>query len=129
MPSPDFNLRVREGPEKGHKHEMKQDVLVLGSKPPSDVIFEVSSVDPQHARLIFDGDRLILEDLGSQNGTFRNGTRLLGPLQVFPGDQIGLGPDVIITLEGDDPRELETEEESDLNLGYASNVTDGAAEP
>lgn len=118
-----FRLRVKQGPEKGHKHKIRQDRLVLGSQPPSDVIIPVDTVDPQHARLTFDGERLILEDLGSRHGTFRNGNRLLAPLQVFPGDRIGLGPDVILILEGDDPSAAPEREEHDPNLGLAHNST------
>ena len=60
-------------------------------------------VEPRHAQIVFQGGQVMLEDLGTQTGTFRNGQRLLGPVRVFPGDRIGLGPRVILILEGDDP--------------------------
>ncbi len=42
----------------------------------------------RHARLLVQGDRIVLEDLGSANGTF---LRIRHPVTVEPGDEIVLG--------------------------------------
>ncbi|MFZ5917686.1 MAG: FHA domain-containing protein [Chloroflexota bacterium] len=50
-------------------------------------------VSRRHARLLFDGSELRLEDIGSVNGTFLNGHRLV-PYQSMPlenGDVVQLG--------------------------------------
>jgi ABC-type multidrug transport system ATPase subunit len=45
-----------------------------------------------HARLSVRGDGAVLEDLGSANGTFVNGSRIHGPAALRRGDQIDIGP-------------------------------------
>jgi hypothetical protein len=44
-----------------------------------------------HARLFRDATRWLIEDLGSKNGTFVNGNRIIAPAEVFPGDIIKIG--------------------------------------
>jgi predicted component of type VI protein secretion system len=50
------------------------------------------SVSRRHCRLRLDGDRLIVEDLGSVNGTFLNGELLTGPSALHDGDRFRVGP-------------------------------------
>jgi pSer/pThr/pTyr-binding forkhead associated (FHA) protein len=38
-----------------------------------------------------DDDRVIVEDLGSHNGTYVNGVRLIGKAELADGDQLLLG--------------------------------------
>jgi pSer/pThr/pTyr-binding forkhead associated (FHA) protein len=109
-----LRVKVDKGPNKGKKYKVKDDELVLGSSSEANVVIEAPGVDPLHARLTLDGGQVKLEDLGSQGGTFRNGQRLLGPMQVFPGDRIGLGPEVELILQGDDPTVKQTSEDEDL---------------
>jgi ABC transport system ATP-binding/permease protein len=45
-----------------------------------------------HASLTVDGDRVVLADLGSSNGTFVNGVRLTRPSVLSVGDSIDIGP-------------------------------------
>lgn len=113
---------MKAGPKPGHKYPLQQDRLILGSSEQADIVIPVESVDPQHASLTFEGQRLILADLDSRGGTFRNGQRLLAPLQVFPGDRIGLGPDVVLILDGQDPAAQKVEGgEGELDPGLAGS--------
>ena len=54
-------------------------------------VFDRPSVSGRHARLRRDGSNIVIEDLGSSNGTFINGRRVEGPTVVRPGDLVGLG--------------------------------------
>ena len=45
-----------------------------------------------HASLAVDGEKVVLADLGSSNGTFVNGQRLAIPRTLKPGDRIDVGP-------------------------------------
>lgn len=45
-----------------------------------------------HAELVVDRNGVNLRDLGSANGTWLNGARLLRPALLRPGDQVGIGP-------------------------------------
>lgn len=44
-----------------------------------------------HARLVPQGDAVVLEDLGSTNGTYLNGQPLTGPQPLHDGDRIRIG--------------------------------------
>jgi hypothetical protein len=48
-------------------------------------------VSRRHARIVLDGGRPYLEDLGSANGTFINLARLEGRALLFPGDLVFIG--------------------------------------
>ncbi len=45
-------------------------------------------ISRHHLRLEIDGDRILVEDLGSTNGTFVNEERLTGPAELKPGDRL-----------------------------------------
>ncbi|MCC6403335.1 MAG: FHA domain-containing protein [Fimbriimonadaceae bacterium] len=47
-----------------------------------------SSVSRSHARLVPEGDGYTVEDLGSSNGTFVNGVRLIAPTRLQRGDTV-----------------------------------------
>ncbi len=48
-------------------------------------------ISREHARIVRQGWRVILEDLGSSNGTFLNDQRLVAPAQLRDGDRIKVG--------------------------------------
>jgi pSer/pThr/pTyr-binding forkhead associated (FHA) protein len=64
---------------------------LIGSDPACDLVAARPSVSGHHCRLTQAGDGYLLEDLGSTNGTFVNGTRIASPTRVTPGDAITLG--------------------------------------
>jgi serine phosphatase RsbU (regulator of sigma subunit) len=72
-------------------HEQGDGAFTLGRGTGSDVIIPDYSMSRQHARILFEGDGWLLEDLGARNGTFLNGTRLEGRRALAAGDVIRLG--------------------------------------
>jgi len=56
---------------------------------------EIHLEDPfastRHARLVRQGGVVVLEDLGSTNGTYLNEELLEGPRPLHPGDRIRIG--------------------------------------
>ena len=56
---------------------------------------EIQIEDPfassHHARITRQGHVLVIEDLGSTNGTYLNGSPLSGPQPLHPGDRIRIG--------------------------------------
>ena len=48
-------------------------------------------VSRRHAALSRDGERWVLRDLGSTNGTRVNGVRVVEDVEVRPGDRVNLG--------------------------------------
>lgn len=65
---------------------------VLGRSLDADIRFDVPGVSRRHARIVVDGERVALEDLGSQNGTYLRGERISGPATLVDGDEVRLGP-------------------------------------
>lgn len=52
-------------------------------------------VSQVHARVFSDAGKVIVEDLGSTNGTYVNGTRLTAPHSLRQGDRIQIGGTVL----------------------------------
>ncbi len=65
--------------------------MVIGRIPGCDQVIDLPMISSRHARLFREGDRILIEDLRSSNGTFVNGTRVEGPVVLNSGDEIGLG--------------------------------------
>jgi len=56
---------------------------------------EDTFVSQLHARVFNDSGNIIVEDLGSTNGTYLNGTRLTAPTALHRGDRIQFGSTVL----------------------------------
>jgi ABC-type multidrug transport system ATPase subunit/pSer/pThr/pTyr-binding forkhead associated (FHA) protein len=69
----------------------------------ADTDFELSHVEisRQHCRFSWDGKTCTVEDLGSVRGTRVNGQRIEAITTLQPGDQVGIGPAVIVFGLGD----------------------------
>lgn len=55
------------------------------------IVVNEALVSRKHARIVLDGGRPYIEDLGSANGTFVNQARLHGRALLFPGDHVFVG--------------------------------------
>jgi pSer/pThr/pTyr-binding forkhead associated (FHA) protein len=64
---------------------------VLGRGESADIQLEDTFASSSHARLVAEGDVIVLEDLGSTNGTYLNGEPLRGPQPLHVGDSIRIG--------------------------------------
>jgi hypothetical protein len=65
--------------------------VVVGRAPGADIVIGASFVSGRHARFSRLGDNLIIEDLGSTNGTTVNGVDVNGAVQLEEGDIVGIG--------------------------------------
>jgi|YNPBryantNP2012_1023418.scaffolds.fasta_scaffold02377_8 pSer/pThr/pTyr-binding forkhead associated (FHA) protein len=90
-------LVMNQGPKTGETFVLDKDVIALGRAPTNDIVIAEPQVSRQHARIVRQGDVLVLEDLGSTNGTFVNGIRLVSPHVLVGGDVIALGDAVRFT--------------------------------
>jgi hypothetical protein len=81
----------------GTEHEL-QERLTIGRGSENDLVLTSKKVSREHAQIRFDRGRWVVEDRGSFNGTFLNGTRLpLGaPAPLHHADRIGIGPETIL---------------------------------
>jgi len=83
-------LIAQEGPLKGQRWALKR-TLVLGREPSCDVVIANRQVSRFHARLTPTAEGVMLEDLGSKNGTHHNGHLLGSPVMLQDGDVLQIG--------------------------------------
>ena len=63
----------------------------IGKGPDNELILGDAAVSTNHALIRYDGQKHVLIDVGSRNGTFHNETRLTDPRELKSGDVIKLG--------------------------------------
>jgi predicted component of type VI protein secretion system len=95
-----FQLVMHRGPRPGQVFELPRSTVSIGRDPGNQVVINDPQISRQHARITPQGGLLILEDLGSTNGTTVNGLRIVGAHTLAHGDEIGLGDDVTLTFQG-----------------------------
>lgn len=97
-------LKVVAGPARGTTIAIGDDPVVLGRDEQDEArLGGDPEVSRRHAKVeAFDG-RLLIEDLGSTNGTFVNGGQVAGPTVVGPGDAIWVGTSTMLVQPADEP--------------------------
>lgn len=103
-----YRMHVHTGPDSGTRIELSKDVTALGRDVTNDVVLADAEVSRRHARITIGDSGAILEDLGSTNGSFVNGERLLGPRLLEDGDLIGFGESVKLVFEAREALAVET---------------------
>lgn len=76
------------GPIAGRRYKLGDGEYVIGRRSDCQIFVPDMRVSRQHARLWKDGDGWKLEDLGSNNGTYINGTRVQGSAPLKHEDEI-----------------------------------------
>jgi pSer/pThr/pTyr-binding forkhead associated (FHA) protein len=66
-------------------------VLTIGRGPDCDLVLEDNQVSKRHAQIRRQDSFMFLYELGSKNGTYLNGKRLVEPRPVRSGDVIRVG--------------------------------------
>jgi len=88
----DPRLVVERAP--GHVAGMEYEIgegAILGRGDQAEIRLEDPFASSRHARLVRQGGIVVLEDLGSTNGTYLNEELLSGPQPLHPGDRVRIG--------------------------------------
>lgn len=88
-------LIVLAGTSMGVMHLLEKDVTVIGRAERADLRIIDDGISREHSRLLRDGTKLVLEDLGSTNGTYCNGVRITRQV-LAEGDKIMIGTSTIL---------------------------------
>ena len=74
--------------------------VVIGRSPSSDIVIDEPYVSSTHARLTLQGPALVLEDLGSTNGTLVNGHVIGQPVTLREADEVLIGDAILRVTRG-----------------------------
>ncbi len=96
---PPIRLRMQLGPSIGQVYTMMGNTLTIGRAQDNDVVLDDPQVSRHHAQVVRRGDEIVVEDLGSTNGTLVNGRRITGPHVLQPTETIAVGSS-IFSVEG-----------------------------
>ena len=93
-----YALQVVRGRSEANTLRLMDGVNSIGRHDDCQIRIRSSQVSRRHCELFEEGNKLILRDLGSSNGTFVNGKRVLGQQTLKPGDVLTIGG---VTLQVD----------------------------
>jgi predicted component of type VI protein secretion system len=92
-------LVMRSGPNPGKTFSLNKPEMYIGRDISNDIVINDAEVSRKHVRLITQGERYVIEDLGSTNGTFINGQRIAGPHVLSSGESVQMGENVVVVYE------------------------------
>ena len=91
-------LVIRSGGGRSGEHFTPSgDQTTIGRSPDCDIFLDDVTVSRRHAVLVRRGDRFVIEDLGSLNGTFLN-RRRIESAELEDGDEVQVGKYRLIFL-------------------------------
>lgn len=75
----------------GHEHRLHTQNAILGRAIECDVVITSKSVSRENTRIYKEGRRWFINDMGSTNGTYLNGERVINSLALLDGDSLKIG--------------------------------------
>lgn len=100
-----LHLQILLGRERGRVISLAGGTYVVGRGEDGDIVLQSDLVSRVHARITAGPSELLVEDLESSNGTFLNGSRVVGENKVGVGEVLSIG-DVVCRVYGNPPTEL-----------------------
>ena len=91
----------------GREHLLASEITTIGRAVENDIVITSKRVSREHAQVQRQGRHMVLTDLGSTNGTFLNGERVMTPVELRDGDGVSIGG-VILTFHDPESTYLET---------------------
>jgi len=88
------SLIIKAGPHRGEVFPLAG-TAIIGRGNTCDIVLKDNSVSRRHARLDYVQEKFVITDLGSTNGVYVNGIKVVSK-NLAPGDTIGLGSTLCI---------------------------------
>src|SRR5687767_3099141 len=88
-------LIVLAGASVGEMYKITKDTTVIGRGTQADIHVVDDGISRRHAEIVHAGDRILVRDLGSTNGTYCNGDKI-GEHALKDGDKIQVGSTTIL---------------------------------
>ena len=117
-------LHILQGPDKGHTFEIEHAPALIGRDSP-DLPLTDNTVSRRHAELLRkNGEKWLIRDLNSANGTYVNGVKLSASLELKQGDQVRCGTTLFV-FGGTQSRGV-VGESSSLRIDADGNLVESA---
>jgi sigma-B regulation protein RsbU (phosphoserine phosphatase) len=116
-------LIVFEGPEPVARHIITPEHLTVGRDAARSIVILDGKVSRLHLQVALVANEVIVEDLGSSNGTFMDGHRLSGPTVLPPNHWVQLGHH-LLKHERRSQREVERDDELKRDLEKARHYVE-----
>src|SRR5258707_4669507 len=115
VPNATFALRFISGKYQGGEFPLRMErEIIVGRSSELDMVLVEDMVSRKHAKITTTGDQIVIQDLGSTNGTFVNGEKIK-KVRLKEGDRILIGTS-IIKLVAVDSSQVVTEGEARQRL-------------
>jgi len=75
----------------GQEHRLPSQSATIGRAVECDIVIASKSISRENTRILQNGRHWFVEDLGSTNGTYLNGERIISALNLRDGDSITVG--------------------------------------
>jgi pSer/pThr/pTyr-binding forkhead associated (FHA) protein len=103
-----MEIVLEQGPLRGRAFRPQRPQTTIGRGSDNDLVLPDQQVSRRHARLERGPEGWFLTDLGSTNGTYVNGQRIQGRVQIQIGDRVSIGSSVLL-VQSASPGELSAE--------------------
>ena len=104
-------LLVDSGKHRGRRVKLAPGATIVGREAGSPIRLATADVSRKHCRLTVaagpNGETVVVEDLGSRNGTYVNGRPIDGPTPLGAGDSLRIGPVQFLVPDPEAPSESE----------------------
>lgn len=94
-----IQMVMRTGPTPGKAFPLSKSEIIIGRDATCDIVINDAEISRRHSKMTMQGNGYVLEDLGSTNGTFVDGQRLMGPHPLQPGELVLFGENVSLSYE------------------------------
>lgn len=88
-------LHVLEGPLAGREVPLHGSPVLIGRTESCTLVIDDDYTSSRHARVFPSGERWMIEDLDSTNGTFVDQVRISQPIALEPGSSVRIGQSVL----------------------------------
>jgi pSer/pThr/pTyr-binding forkhead associated (FHA) protein len=101
-----FKLNFRSGFLAGREETISTKEIIIGRDPVHPMSIDDVKVSRNHLKIFSENELLMLEDLGSTNGTFVNGKRVTNPTRLRNGDLVSLGENNVFEVSITEPEPI-----------------------
>jgi ABC-type multidrug transport system ATPase subunit/pSer/pThr/pTyr-binding forkhead associated (FHA) protein len=122
-------LTVTSGKYSGREVELTQGELVIGRTAPAGLILLHQEISRRHSRVYYQDGKYILEDLGSKNGTYLNGSLVEGPHELQDGDEIQLGSEIKLVFHQEQPATIQPKGDQSNHTMLEGSLSVDAIQP